>query len=111
MIFLKKHKKRSQKNKINQEMEKQIKQKKYSRNKELLMVTYLFVGIFIVLMGYFVYFNWIKGPDVINSPYNTRQDTFADRIVRGSILSKDKEVLAETKVSKDGSETLSLIHI
>lgn len=78
---------------------------KSSRNKELLMVTYLFVGVFIILMGYFVYFNLIESPDVINSPYNSRQDTFSDRIVRGSILSKDGEILAKTNVSGNGTET------
>lgn len=45
--------------------------------------------------------------DVINSPYNTRQDTFADRVIRGKIYSADGEVLAETKTSADGSETRS----
>ena len=35
------------------------------------------------LIGYLVYFNAVKSEDFINSPYNTRQDTFSDRVVRG----------------------------
>lgn len=46
------------------------------------------------LIGYLIYFNTIKSDDFINSPYNTRQDTFADRVVRGKIMSSDGEVLA-----------------
>ena len=60
--------------------------------------------IFVSLIGYLVYFDAIKSEDFINSPYNTRQDTFSDRIVRGSIQSSDGEVLAQTNVYEDGTE-------
>lgn len=56
-------------------------------------------------MGYIVYFNVVKSKDIINSPYNTRQDSFADRIVRGKILDRSGNVLAETQVGEDGSES------
>ena len=59
------------------------------------------------LIGYLIYFNTIKSDDFINSPYNTRQDTFADRVVRGKIMSSDGEVLAQTNVSEDGTEERS----
>lgn len=58
-----------------------------------------------LLMAYFVYFNVFVSEDVINSSYNARQDTFADRIVRGSILTSDGTVIAKTTVSDDGTET------
>ena len=67
-------------------------------------MTYLFVTLFLVLMGYIVYFNVVKSEKIINSPYNTRQDTFSDRVVRGSILDRNGEVLAKTEVAEDGSE-------
>ena len=67
-------------------------------NREYLRITYLFAGIFACLLLYLVYFNVFQSADVINSPYNTRQDTFADRVIRGKIYSADGEVLAETKV-------------
>ena len=59
------------------------------------------------LIGYLIHFNTIKSDDFINSPYNTRQDTFADRVVRGKIMSSDGEVLAQTNVSEDGTEERS----
>lgn len=70
-------------------------------------MTYLFVGLFTLLIGYFVYFEAVLSPEVINNPYNARQDAFADRVVRGRILSSDGTVLAETKIGEDGSETRS----
>ena len=69
------------------------------------MITYLFLAIFICLMGYMVYFQTVKSEDFINSPYNSRQDTFADRVVRGKIMSADGKVLAETVVDAAGNET------
>lgn len=56
-------------------------------------------------MGYIVYFNVVEAKDIINSPYNRRQDLFSDRVVRGKILAQDGTVLAETDVAEDGTET------
>lgn len=60
--------------------------------------------IFVSLIGYLIYFNVAESETFINSPYNTRQDTFSDRVVRGKIVSSDGEVLAQTNVSEDGTE-------
>ena len=68
-------------------------------------MAYLFLGIFVCMIGYFVYFQTMVSGDVITSPYNKRQDTFADRVVRGDILTKDGTVIATTKVAEDGTET------
>ena len=65
-------------------------------NKELTRVTYIFVTLFLVLMGYLVYFNVVKSKEVVNSTYNIRQDLLADRVLRGSITDKNGEVLAQT---------------
>lgn len=67
-------------------------------------MAYIFVGLFICLMGYFVYFNVVESPTIISSSYNTRQDLFAKKVVRGKILSSDKKVLAETEVLDNGTE-------
>ena len=69
------------------------------------MITYLFVGLFVLMSGYFVYFEAVLRPDVINNPYNSRQETFAERVVRGNILASDGTVLARTNVAEDGTET------
>ncbi len=56
-------------------------------------------------MGYLVYFNVFQSKDIINSPYNVRLDSMADRVVRGQILDKDGNVLGRTDVAEDGTET------
>ena len=71
----------------------------------MLYVAYIFLGIFVCMIGYFVYFQTVVSSNVITSPYNKRQDTFADRVIRGEIQSSDGEVLAYTNVAPDGTET------
>lgn len=78
--------------------------KRHSKNREYGFVSAFFVIIFLGLIGYLIYFNGVKSETFINSPYNTRQDTFSDRVVRGEILSSDGEVLARTDVYEDGTE-------
>ncbi len=75
-----------------------------SRNQPYAIVSYMFVAIFVSLIGWLLYFNLVKSEEFINSPYNTRQDTFADRVIRGSILSAEGETLAATQIAEDGSE-------
>ena len=45
--------------------QKQTKKKK-SSNKEFARVTYFFVSVFLVLMGYIVYFNAVKSKEIVN---------------------------------------------
>lgn len=78
---------------------------KRERNKEFARVTYVFVALFLVLMGYITYFQVVKSGDIIRSPYNARQDSNADRVVRGKIVDKNGNVLAQSIVGSDGSET------
>ncbi len=78
--------------------------KRRPRNREYTFVSWFFVFIFVSLAVWVVYFNASVAEDFINSPYNTRQDSFADRVVRGKILSSDGQVLAQTNVAVDGTE-------
>ena len=57
------------------------------------------------MMGYIVYFNAVRSKEIINSPYNVRLDSMTDRVVRGDILDNEGNVLAETLISEDGTET------
>lgn len=66
---------------------------------------YIFVGMFVLMMGYFTFFLVVKSNEVINSTYNKRQEVLSERIVRGEILSSDGEVLARTTIDTDGNET------
>lgn len=80
------------------------KRRKRTSNNEFARVTYMFVTLFMFLIGYLIYFNIVESKDVINSPYNVRQDLLADRVVRGKILSNNGEVLAQTVTAEDGTE-------
>lgn len=73
-------------------------------NHNILILTYVIVGLFLAMACYFAYFLQFKSEDVINNSYNARLDSFADRIVRGEILSNDGTVLARTDVDGSGNE-------
>lgn len=79
--------------------------KRKSTNREFAVIAYLFLGLFLALIVYLTYFQVFKSEDIINNAYNKRQEKFAQSIIRGNILSADGKVIAETKVSSDGTET------
>ena len=58
-------------------------------------------------MAYLVYFTVVRAGTVVNSPYNQRQDAFAERVVRGNIVDRNGNVLATTQIAEDGTETRS----
>lgn len=76
-------------------------------NREIAIVFYGFVGIFTALMIYFVVFLSSDNSEILNNPYNKMQDILAQRVQRGSILSSDGKILAETIVDKKGNEVRS----
>lgn len=82
-----------------------ILQQQKTDRKSLFLIIYIFLGMFVLLMGYYTYFLAVKSSDIINSSYNKRQDILAQRVIRGEILSADGEVLAKTAVDEDGKET------
>ena len=73
-------------------------------DRNILILTYFFVVLFLALMLYFTFFLAVKKDDVINNSYNARLDSFSDRIVRGKILGSEYEVIARTHVAEDGGE-------
>jgi peptidoglycan glycosyltransferase len=73
--------------------------------KSLYNVIYIFSGLFVLIMIYFSYFLIVKSEDTINNAYNNREKVLAERVLRGKILSAGREVLAETAVDEDGSES------
>ena len=50
-------------------------------NKSILWITYLMVGLFVGMIGYFGYFLQVQGENVINNSYNARSDR-AGRIAK-----------------------------
>ena len=93
------------KNKAKRENNKQINHRivenRSSQRKTILSIIYIFVGLFVLMTGYFAFFLLAKSDDVINSTYNLRHDVLAKRVIRGKIMSADGEVLAET-ITDDG---------
>lgn len=73
-------------------------------NKEIINIAYVMIGLFVITLGYFVFFMVAKRDEVINNTYNKRQDLLAEQIVRGSILTEDEKTLAHTIVSEDKEE-------
>lgn len=74
------------------------------RNTELGIVTYSFVFLFMLMIGYLVYLNAFRADELNSSTYNTKQDANTDKYIRGSILSADGSVLARTDVLETGEE-------
>ena len=74
------------------------------RNTELIILTWLFAGLFLILIGYMVWFQTIHRPKITSNVYNTRQDASSDRTIRGSILTEAGEALAYTNVDYTGNE-------
>lgn len=81
------------------------KTKKRDNNKEFAVIAYFFIGIFLAMIGYFTYFQVVRSEQFINNPYNTRLDSFAERIIRGDIVADDGTILATTKIDEKGNET------
>jgi penicillin-binding protein A len=79
--------------------------KKDHTNREIMLVTYIFIGLLILTLGYFVKFLFVDSSEVINNAYNQRQDLLAEHIVRGDIISSDGKILAYTSIDSEGKET------
>lgn len=76
--------------------------KKYK--KPVYNIAFIFLGLYVIMLGYYSYFLMLKSKEVIDNPYNRRQEVLADRVIRGQILSADKKVLARTAVDDEGNE-------
>ncbi len=86
--------------------ENKTKEKKPSRNAEFVVITYGFLLLFIALSVYFGYYLVFRSESFINNPYNNaRISNLSKSVLRGEILSKDKEVLAYTNVDENGEES------
>ena len=74
-------------------------------NVQIMLLTYVVVGVFLCLIGYFSWFMVAKSEKVINHPSNTLHEALAKKIRKGKILSSDHKVLAKTKTDSGGQDT------
>lgn len=86
------------------DMPKKTRKKRNPANRSILVSTYIFLGVFLGLIGYMIYFNVVKADEVINNSYNKRQSILAEKITRGSIISADGNVIATTITDEEGND-------
>ena len=73
-------------------------------NNNIMKATYIFAGLFALLAVYLIGYILLQSKEDINNTYNKRQDILAEKIVRGTIYSKDSRPLAITKINDNGEE-------
>lgn len=74
-------------------------------NRDIMMVTYFFVFLFVGIIGYLGYFTYVKADEYRTNEYNSKRQTiFADRFIRGDIVSSNGKTLATTTTDDDGNE-------
>ena len=73
-------------------------------NREIMLITYVFVAVFVGLIIYLLCYTQFQSSDIINNTYNKRQDLYAKKVVRGDILSRDGQILATTLTDEYGLE-------
>lgn len=83
---------------------KQKKKEKRAKSREYNNIMLIFTGVFVLMIGYLIFFQVSESRDVINNSYNARLETFENRVIRGSILASDGQLLAYTKVDAEGKE-------
>lgn len=82
-----------------------VKGRKNVRNKrEILITTYFFVFLFIAMIGYITYFSVTNEQEMMNNSYNSRQQILLSRNYRGSIFSRDGDILAQTILDSSGEK-------
>ncbi|MBQ9610818.1 MAG: penicillin-binding protein 2 [Lachnospiraceae bacterium] len=89
--FLEKEKERAHNNKI--------------KNKPILVITYFMVTVFVCMIGYVIYFMQFKSMSVIANSRNVRQDSFAETVERGDIITCDGVVIATSHTDEGGNTT------
>lgn len=79
--------------------------KRKKRNRQILTVTYLFVAVFLGMMGYTCYYAITNQQELINNSYNGRQELLTAQNSRGNIYAAGGQVLAKTQIDEEGKET------
>lgn len=79
--------------------------KKHRKNREILLVSYFFVFLFLGMMSYICVYAYQNKEVMFNNSYNAGQQILVAQNRRGSIMARNGEVLAETVTGADGSET------
>lgn len=80
------------------------KKKVKKKNREIMIVTWVFTLLFIGMAGYITYYSATHKQELINNSYNGRQQILIAQNTRGRIFSAEGEVLARTTTDSEGKE-------
>lgn len=78
--------------------------KKKKKNREIMLVTWGFTLLFLLMAGYIAYYSVTHQQELINNSYNGRQKMLLAQNRRGTIYSQDGTILAQTVVDEEGKE-------
>ncbi|MBQ6361391.1 MAG: penicillin-binding protein 2 [Lachnospiraceae bacterium] len=77
-------------------------------NREIMMVSYVFLLLFVVMAGYMIRFVYRDADLYKNDSRNAkRMKQLENKFLRGDIMAADETVLATTSVTEDGGESRS----
>ena len=79
--------------------------KRKKQNRQILTVTYLFVAVFLAMMGYTCHYAITNQQELINNSYNGRQELLTAQNTRGNIYASGGQILARTLTDENGKET------
>lgn len=71
--------------------------KKNQDQQIIYMITGIFVAMFMLLIGYFIYFTVVKEKQIAVHPQNTRLNAMEKEVIRGTIYDTNMVVLATTE--------------
>ncbi len=80
------------------------------KNVPIVVITYLMTAVFMAMIGYVIYFMQFEAERTIANSRNVRQDSFADKVERGDIITSDGEVIATSTTDENGETKRSYPH-
>ena len=115
---MKEKKKKQGKNSVNRQQpltpeeeliakEKERIRKNKIKNRPIIVITYMMVTLFVGMIAYVIYFMQFKSETVIANSRNVRQDSFADTVERGDIITSDGVVIATSETDENGNTNRS----
>ena len=75
------------------------------RNTEMIVISYVFIALFLSLAAYLIWFNIARRTGINKNVNNTKQEAVSSNVIRGSILTENGEQLAYSEVDYTGNET------
>ena len=76
-------------------------------NRQIVHMAVLVLLLFLGMIAYLFKFQIVDSPQIVTNSYNKRMSTYGENMIRGSILSTNGKVLAETVTDEEGNETRS----